>query len=298
MQELAVTLFPIPFCFMLWLRMVQRENAAIYKPLSVILCSTSIIAFASLMYLPFKWRLEVEVLGLLAACFSMVSVRECVRQLTRDLKLSLVLVMGMFSSTMYFIIQGHLWTKVCHATAHVVDFILVRLAGIHVFVYESKMPVYRRIVRMHSKGEVKIVTIKQGGGDKFLTMQSETFAIKLFPACSGMEGVFLFMFLLSSVLLIDWQIFKKRSIIDLYLMGFIYMFMVNAMRISSLFLFGHYAWKPDASHAMQLSRGVPIHVFHTWVGWVVYLVAFFIFVSILYRYTVRRMQLPEKFGVK
>jgi exosortase/archaeosortase family protein len=296
MLELAVSLFPIPVCFMLWLRIAQRQTMAIYKPLSVIMCCTSIIAFASLMYIPFKWRLEVEVLGILAGCFAMVSVRECALQLIRDIKLTLVLLVGMFPAIMYFKIQEHLWTKVCHATAHVVDFILQRLIGLHVYVYESQRPVMYRLIRHHYRnGEIKITTKKIPAGDKIVTMQSDTFGIKLFPACSGMEGVFLFMFLLSCVLLIDWQIFKKRSVIDLYLMGFIYMFMVNAIRISGLFVFGHYAWQPDASHAMQLSRGVPIHVFHTWVGWVIYLVAFFIFVSILYKYTARRMQMPQQY---
>src|SRR5262249_26340809 len=114
--------------------------------------------------------------------------------------------------------------------------------------------------------------------------------LRLYPACSGLEGVFLFYFLLAAMMLIDWRLFSSRRVLAYFLIAFIYMFFLNAFRITALFMVGDCAWRPDASAFAVSFRDWPLMMFHDWVGWLVYLSAFLLFAAIVY---LRLMRTPK-----
>src|SRR5258706_13246147 len=101
---------------------------------------------------------------------------------------------------------------------------------------------------------------------------SANFAVQLQPPCSGLEGIFLFMFLLSGMILLDWQWFKRFRLLDIYLVAIVFMFFVNALRITVYVIIGHWANAPDAGEFAQSLGDLPLAMFHSLAGGVLYLI--------------------------
>lgn len=120
-----------------------------------------------------------------------------------------------------------------------------------------------------------------------IIVKSDDFTLRIFKPCSGLEGIFLFYFLLCLVLLIDWKLFVGRRWWLYFVVGGFYMFFFNGLRIVSLFVLGHWAWQPDATPFQISLRGQPLEIFHSFVGWTYYLIAFSLFTSVIYRHASR-----------
>src|SRR5262249_24063071 len=82
--------------------------------------------------------------------------------------------------------------------------------------------------------------------NSYYTIASSSYAIHFAPHCSGIEGIFLFQFLLSGLTLTHWDSFSKRAVVPLYFMAAVYSFLVNVIRISALYAVGYWAYRPDA----------------------------------------------------
>ena len=169
---------------------------------------------------------------------------------------ALVAFIGASEAFNYYWLQETLWIKICGWVAQVA-YSFLHLWGMDI-TYNSR-------------------------GDHF-TLFSPYFQIRIYADCSGVEGIFLFNFMLSAIFLLTTGIcLLKRRILVYYLLGIIYMFCINILRISAYFAFGYWAYRPDAWGLMQVTRGVPLYLFHTYVGWILYLIAFRIFALCLYR---------------
>ena len=119
---------------------------------------------------------------------------------------------------------------------------------------------------------------------------SKYFVVEVYRTCSGLEGMSLFIFLLSIIFLLDWRIFRQVRILEIYLIGILYMFFINAVRIASVFSVGYHAWDPAASGFAKSLRGAPIELFHSFVGHIYYLTAFAIFAAIMYRRCIKYLE--------
>jgi exosortase/archaeosortase family protein len=84
--------------------------------------------------------------------------------------------------------------------------------------------------------------------------------------CSGIDSLLLFTSLYALIFALDYKRLKKRSAIAAYFIGIIGMFLTNVLRILLLFIVGAYV---DAKFAIGL--------FHTNVGWILFIVYFFIY---------------------
>jgi exosortase/archaeosortase family protein len=85
------------------------------------------------------------------------------------------------------------------------------------------------------------------------------------------------------MLLLDWRRFQDRRWWALYPIGALYMFLVNGLRITLLFLLGYWSRSPEADWLPRPARDTALALFHNNSGWILYLVAFAIFVHFVYR---------------
>lgn len=123
-----------------------------------------------------------------------------------------------------------------------------------------------------------------------ISLLSSHFGVHLYPFCSGIEGMVLFSALLSAVILYDWKLFERQRLWPLYAIGIVYMFFVNVLRITALFLLGNWAHAPDASEFAQSFRGDMVEMFHSQIGWILYAMAFGIFMHFLYPRLMRKQK--------
>lgn len=130
-------------------------------------------------------------------------------------------------------------------------------------------------------------SVNYQGRGAITVIRSEYFGIEMYPACSGLEGFCLFVFLLSALLMCDWPILKARCVTSLYAVALTYVFAANVLRIVSLFLLGYWAHRPSAGELARSMRGAPVDIFHSYAGAVYYLIAFGLFVAWLYWTTPR-----------
>lgn len=121
-----------------------------------------------------------------------------------------------------------------------------------------------------------------GYSDVFLvggyTLKSPYFSISIFPACSGLEGILIFVTVFSIFLIQSNLIFlKTKYIFFTYLIGIFYMYVLNILRIISYFLFGMSVAKTSGSVEGAKSA---IKLFHSNVGWVLYFIGISLFIYI------------------
>lgn len=89
--------------------------------------------------------------------------------------------------------------------------------------------------------------------------------------CSGIEGITLFIFLFTLLLLIDWNIINKKKAVFLYIIGIIGTIILNILRITTIFLMGQ-------MHSAELAVGF----FHSNAGWILFSAYFVIFEFLTY----------------
>lgn len=171
-------------------------------------------------------------------------------------------VLGLFmalASAGYAFSNEFLWQEMAHSTAVIIEQMIHLLGMDHAVGYNDK----------------RTIMIANG----YLRMG-------IYDGCSGMEGVFLFSFLLSAVLLMDWKFLKSVPLINLFLLGFVFMFLVNMLRIFVLFLLYDLAANPASGALGEFAQGWPKEMAHSTAGWIFYFAAFCIYVWQLYRYVI------------
>jgi exosortase/archaeosortase family protein len=270
---LATGFAPLPFIYMLWLRIVERDGAQLYGfSLPALLATIACSCFAASE----RWPQYSIIGAIIASLFILVRPVEALRRVAGSPRLAIVAAIGAGAIHMYEVAQARLWEQMCHSTAQIINFFLNHFVPMNIALYEKK----HNFVHVANIGGRMVASPRYE--NHYVVIGSDWFSLNLFPQCSGLEGVCLFFFLLSAMVMLDWKLFQTRRLFELYLMAFLYMFLINALRISAFFLMGYWAWAPDATAFAQSMRDAPLMLFHTWVGWVVYLGAFGFFITRLY----------------
>jgi exosortase/archaeosortase family protein len=119
---------------------------------------------------------------------------------------------------------------------------------------------------------------KQGRYHILLT--SRHFAVDLWGACSGLEGVALVLCMLSLIVLFDWKLFSRfKYLVDVYLYAIMLMLIVNVIRIAAFFLYGEWhAQHGSAWLAIKLTNAV----FHSQAGVWLYSATVILLTPVLY----------------
>lgn len=100
-------------------------------------------------------------------------------------------------------------------------------------------------------------------------------------SCSGIDSFLLFTALYALIFIMDYKRLKRPLAVMLFFFGAIGMFLTNALRLLLLFIIGAYY---DADLAVGL--------FHTNAGWILFIVYFFIFWSIVSRFIYVKREMP------
>ncbi len=117
------------------------------------------------------------------------------------------------------------------------------------------------------------------GVDQY-TLSHPLFSAKVAAACSGLEGIFLFIFLFSLILIVDWGSYTLKKALLIYCLGILFMFFLNVLRVTIFFTAAIWATQQwGQGEASQLF----VWFFHANVGWIFYLIGIAIFFSILFR---------------
>jgi len=260
----VIYLLSLPAGFLFWLYALREEKhfALSFSPIAALLSAAGFIIAASLKMTTHHWEITACALAAcIAGCFIFISFKEFYRHAFRDQCKALIALIAMGSSAAYSAMDYHMWQRMAFSAASSSKWLL-EIFGI----------------------DITASVTKHKGQHSAATLTSENFTILVYQPCSGLEGIFLFTFLLSIVILLDWKLFKGIHFIETYLIGFIFMYLANVLRISSLFVFGHIAHAPDASPLLASMQGMPVHIFHSFIGQIYYLLVFMVFAYILYAF--------------
>lgn len=179
----------------------------------------------------------------------------------------LIALTGGTSLIAYSFLRLYIWERVCNSTGLMVYYLL-QLMRFDVSFFTT--PFYS--IHRHTWTGVANVGTPE-------------FALRIHESCSGMEGIFLFFFMLSLVLLADWKLFARLRCLNLYLIVVLYMFTVNVLRIVSVYLAA--IWLQANVHTLAVQYQARA-IFHSNVGLVVYLAAFSVFIVALYSYATKQ----------
>ena len=106
-----------------------------------------------------------------------------------------------------------------------------------------------------------------------LTLLVDDFAVRIEQACSGLDSILLFTALYTLIILVEWKDILKVRALLLYFPALLGLFLVNILRVYALILVGVYY---DPKLTLQL--------FHTYLGMVLFMVYFYLFLSKKYKY--------------
>jgi exosortase/archaeosortase family protein len=195
-------------------------------------------------------------IAIITGLFVLAPFAECLRRAIHNPRLTFTAFVAGSAVCNYYWLMNTLWSLMCGWTTKMV-YAILHFCGANVNV--------KATIHNHQ-----------------FQLASPYFNIVIYPPCNGLEGIFLFVFMLSVLFIFDWRYFADRSILRLYIGGIAYMFIVNALRISAFFTLGYWAYNPGAWEWVRAFQAAPLVLFHTYAGWVVYLGAFCAFVNYLY----------------
>ncbi len=130
--------------------------------------------------------------------------------------------------------------------------------------------------------------------DYWAIVSSSDFTVQIGYWCSGLEGVTLFIFLLSLFVLIDWGLFSKvRHLWAIFVVTIPFVLVVNALRITGLFLYAEWY---ISQHNRKTAIWATVGAFHSNIGWIIYSVAFALFLPLVYRWARRAAKVSQPAG--
>ena len=110
------------------------------------------------------------------------------------------------------------------------------------------------------------------------------FAVTIYKPCSGIEGIRLFIFLFTIVVITDWHRISKLRAILIYFIGSLIMFMADVVRVYFIVLLGYEVYK-RWGHAMAYR--IVLEHFHSNFGWVLYITVILLLFKIFYPFLIR-----------
>ncbi len=254
----AVEFAPIPIMFILWVRAVEQKTPfqLRFSPIATGLCALALVLMNSNIDAAPLPRCTF-LAAILSSLFVFVPFKQVIRQITQNKRLSVVALIGATSAVNYYWLMLTIWFAMCRWTT----------MGAYALL---------KLLDLNAVAVVHPIT------DTTIALISRYFQVWVNIGCNGLEGVFLFNFMLAATLLFDWKLLHKYSITLLFCTGVLYMFLMNVLRITVFFIIGYWAYKPGAWSFMHLLQGAPLALFHSYVGWVFYLFAFALFMGLLY----------------
>lgn len=270
-SELGASVLPVPFVFLLWVYCVEKLRGPFTLNYSPFFSLISIGSFTSLYMIDTQAGLAYRMLWLavITSFFTMIPVTQFFDRLWREPRVTLVALIGGTAAYNYYWLLRDIWHYMCSWTTQTVVMIL------KFFNFDA---------------DANVV----GQDEMRFRIASDQFSIIVNPGCSGLEGIFLFMFMLSLTLLSDWEFFRRRSLSMFYAFGVVYMFFINTLRITVFYTLGYWAYKPDMPEWVQSMRGSTVDLFHSYVGWVFYVVAFIIFLLWIYESTAEKANAEKR----
>lgn len=259
-KRFCAALLPVPFVFVLWLGALEARHGRFALRFSPIAAGWSVIAYAGIFALT-HWPDGMFIalaFGVLAGLFAFLPFLPWLRVAVQHKRLGMVALAGGSAALCYYLLMGHYashvvldWTAEATSRA-------IALVGIDAVVAENMdFPLAYNMITPH-------------------------FRIILAPFCGGLEGIFLFIFMLSVVAILDWEKFSRHRLSLIYAAGVLVMFTVNILRITALFSLGYLAYHPQTQSWASGLRGAPVTLFHSYVGWGLDLLVFCVFLLILY----------------
>jgi exosortase/archaeosortase family protein len=111
-------------------------------------------------------------------------------------------------------------------------------------------------------------------------LRHSLFEAQVAATCSGLEGIAIFVFIFSLILMSEWEKFLPKRIFFIYLAGFFYMVMLNVFRVAVFFAAA--IW---VTHQWGRERASELFVwfFHEHIGWVLYFIGIPIFIALILR---------------
>ena len=254
---------PVTFAFWIYALRDTHRFTLSFSPSACLLSMVGFLLAASLDIKTYHVAVVIAaMIGCVAGVFIFVNWREFCRYAFRDERMTCVALIGITASACYSLMDKYMWQKMAFSAAQSSG-VMLQILGIDA---DTR-------VQRERNNEMSTV------------LSSDWFTILVYQPCSGLEGIFLFTFLLSIVILLDWKLLKKIHLIETYLIGFIYMYLANVLRITSLFVLGYFSHAPDASPLLASMQGLPLHIFHSFIGQIYYILAFMLFSYLLYAYT-------------
>ena len=117
-------------------------------------------------------------------------------------------------------------------------------------------------------------TMLEGGGP---LIGINNFSAIIGKPCSGIDSFLLFTSLYALIMILDYKKLKKGWTFTMFFIGIIGMFITNIIRIFLLYLVGVY-----------ISPSFAVGMFHTNVGWILFIIYFFIFWWIVSKYIYKK----------
>lgn len=268
----AVMFIPAPIAFLFWLRLIEHQGGRLAMRTSPLWLGISIGMFLSVLTVTMpQLRIACFAAGVICGFLVHVPPREYWRCIRRNPLAVVVLLIAATASINYYWLMKAIWVEMRGLTTYTVFHTL------QFFNFDA-----------YAKAHPRVNTT--------IFIYSPHFMIWVNNACNGLEGIFLFNFLLSIMFLLDWHIFGRWKLFLVYALGIAYMFIVNALRITLFFTVGYWAYRPDVPAWVQSMRGWPVMMFHSYIGWVLYLLAFGLFALVLYRVVGRKKRLQSLSG--
>lgn len=266
LSALRAQMVPVYIALLLWLRHVEyfKKHSLTPNRLMFALALTGFIMGSVLFAKQMQWlRLWFIWGGLLCSFFIFLRPHRIWGMVREQKRFAATCIAGGLTGVGYDYLQETIWGWMVYSTA-----ILLRTFFL----------------------AIGIDATVTGSSTERAFLQTSYFQVYIHQPCSGLEGIFLFFFLLSLLVLLDWKVFGRFRIWPLYVFGYVYMYVMNAIRIGALFMIGYHAGNPASPAWVRSLKGTPFEVFHTYTGWVIYLLAFFIFAAWMYRHARKLLQ--------
>lgn len=108
------------------------------------------------------------------------------------------------------------------------------------------------------------------------TLYVQNFGVDIESACSGLDSLFLFITLYIFISILDWEIFNHKKLMGMFIVAGIGSFIVNLLRIYLLILAGIF-----------ISPMLTEHLFHTYLGMILFIIYFAFFWRVFYNWMKR-----------
>jgi exosortase/archaeosortase family protein len=113
-------------------------------------------------------------------------------------------------------------------------------------------------------------------GNSNPTLTGPDLDVTIILACSGINGIELFDYLFGAVAILDWNRLRKGRALAGYLLGLFAMLFGNALRITSLVVFGNRGFAELVAH------------YHIAAGWIFFSVVFLVYLSATYTWMLKK----------